>query len=302
MPDVLTVDDLRLVEAVCRTGAVGAAARELGIAQPSASQRLARVERRCGVRLFDRDTTGARPTPAGLELAHQARHVVAHLAGAVTAARAAAAGSTLRFGTILSLAPSVVPAVETLLDDAVTVTIDHGPELIDAVGEGALDATVGAVAEQITLPRSVRVIPLGQDELVILRRRETPPVGSGRAPLAGRRVVYSTYDLHGPQLRAKLEQLGAVAHLGPSLPTSIALARARGVLAVVPRSALVAERREGDVIEDLPFATRVRLTLVTGRGATPAAPLIRRRRELTRLLHLSGSADPAAAPAPPDRA
>lgn len=224
--------------------------------------------------------------------------VLAHLAGAVTAARAAATGSTLRLGTILSLAPAVVPAVETLLNDAVTVTIDHGPELIGAVGEGALDATVVAVAEQVTLPRSVRVMPLGHDELVLFRRSTTPPTSRGRSPFAGRRVLYSTYDLHGPLLRARLEQLGAVAQLGPSLPTSLALARSRGALAVVPRTALVTELREGDVVEPLPFGTRVRLSLVTGRGATAAADLVRRRRELARLLSLTtraGAADQGSA-------
>ncbi|HEY5785932.1 MAG TPA: LysR family transcriptional regulator [Microlunatus sp.] len=57
--------DLRLVAAVARLGSLGAAARELLVSQPSASQRLAALERRCGLRLFDRDNSGARPTAAG---------------------------------------------------------------------------------------------------------------------------------------------------------------------------------------------------------------------------------------------
>ena len=47
--------------------------------QPSASQRLAALERRAGVELFDRDTTGARPTAAGTEMVANAQHVLGHL-------------------------------------------------------------------------------------------------------------------------------------------------------------------------------------------------------------------------------
>ena len=61
------------------SGSVGGAARALGITQPSASARLAAMERRCGARLFFRDTTGSRPTPAGSELYRQAGHILAHL-------------------------------------------------------------------------------------------------------------------------------------------------------------------------------------------------------------------------------
>ena len=68
MSSLPQVDDLRLVEAVLRHGSLGAAARELHISQPAASTRLATLERRIGERLFDRDTTGARPTPAGRAL------------------------------------------------------------------------------------------------------------------------------------------------------------------------------------------------------------------------------------------
>src|SRR5688572_21603936 len=73
------VDDLRLVDAIARHGSLGAAARELLVSQPSASQRLAALERRCGVRLFDRDNTGARPTAAGQEMVAEAGHILGHL-------------------------------------------------------------------------------------------------------------------------------------------------------------------------------------------------------------------------------
>lgn len=73
------VGDLRLVVAIVRHGSVGAAARELLIAQPSASHRLTALERRCGVQLFHRDNSGARPTAARNEMVAQARHILCHL-------------------------------------------------------------------------------------------------------------------------------------------------------------------------------------------------------------------------------
>src|SRR3954464_102033 len=119
MADIPSVDDLQLVREVAETGSIGRAARPLGLSQPSASQRLSRLERRIGLPLFERDTRGARPTSAGRELARQADHVLGHLEGAFDAARAAAQSRTLRVATMPSLAAVVLPlldrAVEQLL-------------------------------------------------------------------------------------------------------------------------------------------------------------------------------------------
>src|SRR5690242_3759319 len=105
MTSLPAVEDLQLVQAIARTGAVGTAARELRISQPSASQRLARLERLCGARLFERDTRGARPTPAGAELARRADHILSHLEEVYAATRAAATGHRLVIGTFASMAP-----------------------------------------------------------------------------------------------------------------------------------------------------------------------------------------------------
>jgi len=92
MASLPSIEDLRLVQAVTRTGAVGTAARELRISQPSASQRLSRLERMCGTKLFERDTRGARPTAAGAELSRRADHILGHLEEVYAATRTAAAG------------------------------------------------------------------------------------------------------------------------------------------------------------------------------------------------------------------
>src|SRR5699024_4806118 len=279
------VDDLRLVRAVVESGSVGGAARALGITQPSASARLAAMERRCGARLFFRDTTGSRPTPAGSELYRQAGHILAHLDRVYESAVAASSLEPLRVGTFSSVSPRVVTGFEKLLDLPFTTLVDHGPQLVELVAESAIDVAVVGVAAQVPLPRGLVVTTLGRDPLVLLSTPAAPSVGRGRSRLRGRRVVCSTYDAHGPLLRERLEGHGARAELGPTLATSIALARTHGALAVIPRSVLAHDLREGEEILPLPFTSEVTLSLVTRRGAHPDVEAVAPR--LGRWLHLS---------------
>ncbi|WP_204029195.1 LysR family transcriptional regulator, partial [Micromonospora andamanensis] len=128
MTSRLTVVDLQLVEAVARHGSVGAAAKELLIAQPSASRRLLALERRLSTKLFDRDTTGARATPAGRELARHAARLLSDLDALPDQVLAAVDTPTLAVGTIQALSPMVFTALEIELDSvSVRPEIDHGP-------------------------------------------------------------------------------------------------------------------------------------------------------------------------------
>src|SRR2546430_16065424 len=120
MASLPSVEDMRLVQAVVRTGAVGTAARELRISQPSASQRLARLERLCGTKLFERDTRGSRPTAAGAQLGRRADHILGHLEEVYDATRAAPVGRRLVIGTFASLAAILFPVLRRDLPDLQT--------------------------------------------------------------------------------------------------------------------------------------------------------------------------------------
>lgn len=61
-------DDLRLLSAAAEKRSLSAAARSLGISQPTASRRLRALEQNVGARLFDRLPEGLAPTPAGERL------------------------------------------------------------------------------------------------------------------------------------------------------------------------------------------------------------------------------------------
>lgn len=58
-------DVMRLFVRLCETRSFSTAAREAGVQQPAASKRVQALERELGVKLFDRNTRGVRPTDAG---------------------------------------------------------------------------------------------------------------------------------------------------------------------------------------------------------------------------------------------
>ncbi|WP_129311372.1 LysR family transcriptional regulator [Streptomyces sp. L2] len=102
------VRHLRVLCAIADAGSLHKAARELGMAQPSLSTQLRRIEQALGGRLFTRDRAGCRPTPLGHVVVSRARPLVAELAALVTETRAAAAraagGPRLRIGATASRA------------------------------------------------------------------------------------------------------------------------------------------------------------------------------------------------------
>ena len=61
----LTLDDLRLLQAIAESGSLGGAAAQMGVDHSSAFRRLGALEARIGVRLFDRARRGYTPTAAG---------------------------------------------------------------------------------------------------------------------------------------------------------------------------------------------------------------------------------------------
>lgn len=107
-PMELEVRHLRVLCAIADSGSLHRAARELGMAQPSLSTQLRRIEQTLGGQLFVRARTGCRATPLGHEVLSRARPLVAELAALVTETRAAAAraagGRRLRIGATASRA------------------------------------------------------------------------------------------------------------------------------------------------------------------------------------------------------
>ncbi|WP_012183730.1 LysR family transcriptional regulator [Salinispora arenicola] len=264
MRSSLKAEDLVLVEAVSRHGSVGAAAKELLTTQPSASRRLAALERRLGTRLFERDTTGARPTPAGRELARQAARLLADLDALPAQIAAATQAPSLSLGTIQALAPIVFTAAQIeLAGVTLQAEVDHGPTLIGRVHQGLLDAAIVTIADQAVLPHGLQATGLGASPLVLVLPTGTTPLAAGRKALAGREVLYSSIDLAGEHLRAGLSGLGALPQPGPTIEATLRIARHRKVPAVVPDLAARWWDDPTDRLLPSPVPGKVMLSLVT---------------------------------------
>src|SRR3954467_12797881 len=93
----ITWDDVRIFLAVAEAGSVSGAARQLKLAQPTISRRLAEMEEAMGSRLFARGVGGATLTSTGERLLGPAKNM-AEWAGEV--ARAAEAGEATPQGLV----------------------------------------------------------------------------------------------------------------------------------------------------------------------------------------------------------
>ncbi|MEW2258407.1 LysR family transcriptional regulator [Streptomyces sp. NPDC047869] len=187
----LEVRHLRVLCAVADAGSLHKAARELGMAQPSLSTQLRRIEQLLGGRLFTRDRTGSRPTPLGHIVVSRARPLVAELTAIVTETRAAAAraagGPRLRIGATASRAipgwlsrlRSRVPPVEPSLQMDVSANA-----LLRQVAEGRLDLAFVHEVEGSPLR-----VPDGLSLRVLVEREPQFVTMAADHPAAARREV-----------------------------------------------------------------------------------------------------------------
>ncbi|MFE5207360.1 LysR family transcriptional regulator [Streptomyces sp. NPDC056600] len=138
---------MRILVAVADTGGFSAAAVALGLTQSAVSHSVRGSERKIGAVLFDRDRTGARPTPAGEKAVAHARRVLRLLDVLVTEARAAAGAGAdgpvgpLRIAAFRSAALHLLPPVLRRLRDRHR-GIEPRVRIVREVGAG----TAGEVA------------------------------------------------------------------------------------------------------------------------------------------------------------
>ena len=163
---------LQLLVALSSGGSIGAAARQLGVSQPAASQRLRSLERRLGVVLCTRSPTGVTMTPAGEAVADWARQVLDALGRldlGVEALRADLAGH-LTVAASLTVAEHLIPDWLRTLRAAtrhgsVTLQVANSAEVQLAVEQRR--AVLGFVeGASVTSPLRSRVV--GEDELVVV--------------------------------------------------------------------------------------------------------------------------------------
>lgn len=281
---------LELLLAVAETGSIAQAAVAHGISQPSASARLARLERRVGVTLLVRTTSGTSLTPIGQAFATWARDVIGAaktLTDGVAALRATA-NARLSVAASLTVAEYLLPAWLVTLrrhhpDLEVAATVANSHDVADLVRNGSVDL---GFLESPEVPDGLTGSAIGSDEVVLVVASNDPLARStGLAaadvpplPLLLREPGSGTRDtfLHALATALRMPAAPALSHattLG-STATILAATRAGGGVGVVSARAVAADVAAGMVarvpVEGL-SAVRPLTAIWLGRGPTPLA-------------------------------
>jgi DNA-binding transcriptional LysR family regulator len=145
--------ELRAFVAVAEERSMSAAARRLHVSQPALSQTVAALERRLGLQLLIRNSTGVRATDAGVVLLSEARAVLARHGQAMRtmAVQAAEGGETLRLGIPRELPSNLLgPVVEqlALVCPATQVEVRHLPTAAQMAALQAGELDVGLLRER----------------------------------------------------------------------------------------------------------------------------------------------------------
>ncbi|WP_029136096.1 LysR family transcriptional regulator [Nakamurella lactea] len=279
LPDL---DAIRLLALVADTGSIGGAARRDGISQPSASKRIAVLERRLGLRLLRRRTTGSELTDHGRLVTEWAREVLratdALLAGA--AALRTAGSETVRVAASQTVAEYLMPLwlaeLRTVESGArVRLEVMNSTGVVAAVVAG--DCDLGYI-ESPGVPKGLTTSTVRDDELLLVAapghpftRRRTPVTA---ADLLGTALVVRE---QGSGTREVLEravgtlELADVLELDSNAAVKIAVAAGAGAT-VISRLAVAAELTRGSLVQIRTDGLDLRrqLRMVSRRGARPS--------------------------------
>lgn len=184
MPDWPDLAAIEALVAVADRGSLAAAARATGMAQPNVSRSIARLERRFGLSLIHRSTTGATLTPQGVVVVEWSRELLdaaRRLADGVLALGEGPGSLTLAASHTVAenLVPGWIGALRHEHPDLrIRTEVCNSTEVIGALQAGRCD--VGFI-EGPDAPRGLNHRVVGQDELVLvappghpLTRRGTP--------------------------------------------------------------------------------------------------------------------------------
>src|SRR5579871_5747517 len=213
----MTLHQLRIFLAVAQTATLTRASKQLGLAQPSLSQQLARLEESVGTRLFDRARNRMELTDAGRVLLRHAQSILKEISEAEASLREFAAGkhSIIRIAGLNSV-------VKALLPDALKRCSGMRPALEVDIHEAApgealemlysRQADIGLIAADSVAQSSIgfRQVPIVSDPYVFAVPRAVR-LGAitdlGSAPDTARHVLNSAIEFNfGTQHALRVQQ------------------------------------------------------------------------------------------------
>jgi molybdate transport repressor ModE-like protein len=249
---------LRLLVEIERHGSVSAAARAVGIGQPSASEHLRLLEAAAGQRLVERNGRGSRLTEAGRVLASSASQALAALAAGEEEIHALAGLDTGTVHIGASTTPGVYLLPETLgcfrRDHprvAVEVEIAATGEIIERLLAGRIQL---ALVGETTVDERFQLEPFLADEIVGVAKPGLLEIQNGKARAAvvsKQTLLVREQDSSTRQVaEAKLAQAGVQAASVWEFDSSEAIKRAarEGLgVAFLSRYAVAEEVERGEL-------------------------------------------------------
>lgn len=259
---MLSTSDLRVFATIADEGSFSRAATRLHLAQPSVSEKVARLEGQLGTELFVRTNRGAELTSAGARLLPFARRCVALCEEAVSAVRADDAAGRFKVLMHSTYAPTIMPFVLDVLAPfqlEVSNNDAHSEHVVQAVADGTADA---GFTIAVPHPHNVRLKSFYVDPVVAAVLADHPLAGVTDitiADVAAHRLAVNVWgdgaDAFMDLLRAAPAKSTFVKSVSPA-ETAASLARVRGQIAVCTRSTVALDLAAGRLVElairDLP--------------------------------------------------
>ncbi|WP_204793480.1 LysR family transcriptional regulator [Olsenella profusa] len=276
----MTIRHLELFRAVCEAGGVSAAARELGVSQPSVSQAVRDLELHFGVELFDREGRQMLLTEQGARLLARARAVLDDLGDLECAMSEAAGTQTLRIASSITCGTCHLPAALARLAAAAPqvrprVRVEDSQAVERDVVAGV--AEVGLV-EGLVHDGTLVAEPFARDELVAVAAPGRAGEAVTAAELARGRLVLRERGSGVRELfEAALTERGlACDPVWESVSTEALVAAVEAGLgaSVLPASLVDRAVGEGRVarlaVTDLTLSRELLVIRRRGRALTPA--------------------------------
>src|SRR5437763_3057939 len=249
---------MRLLVEIERRGSLSAAAKAIGIGQPSASQHLRTLETAAGQRLVERNGRGSRLTEAGRVLAAHAAQALAALAAGEQELGALAGLETGHIHLGASAAPGVYLLPDTLgcfrrdfPGVTVEVEVAASGEILKRLLAGRVQLALVGASEA---DERIELEPFLEDEIVGVAKAGAAPIKKGAlAPaklaefmLLAREPGSSSQQIIDEELRAIGIRPAGVWELGSSEAIKRA-ARERLGLSSLSRYAVAEEVERGDL-------------------------------------------------------
>ncbi len=243
-----TTAQLRALVAIARTGGYSAAARELGLAQPSVHRAARDLERIAGVPLFDRISQGVALTALGRMLALRAALAFREIEAAtddLEEAKGLVRGRLI-IGTLPLIRTEILPdAVTELckLYPQASIRIDDGSysSQLQALRMGEIDLLIGALRQPAPAD-DVEEVALFEDTLAVIARAGHPLHGKKTITREELRAFPWIVPREGTPTREYFDK--AIGHDGSfgliETPSLVAL---RGLLLKSDRLAIISPRQ-----------------------------------------------------------